>query len=66
MEEEGLQPALKGVMTPAQALHHAAKRVNQQSGVNSYSPWLNWAVLSFIFIIVIVLISLKLRMLKQK
>ncbi len=66
MEEEGLQPALKGVMTPAQALHHAAKRVNQQSGVNSYSPWLNWAVLSFILIIVIVLISLKLRMLKQK
>ncbi|MBI5805029.1 ABC transporter substrate-binding protein [candidate division TA06 bacterium] len=48
MEEEGLQPALKGVMTPAQALHHAAKRVNQQSGVNSYSPWLNWTVFGVI------------------
>jgi len=52
VEEEGLQPALKGVMTPAQALHHAAKRVNQQSGVNSYSPWLNWAVLGFIITVI--------------
>lgn len=66
MEEEGLQPALKGVMSPAQALHHAAKRVNQQSNVNSYNPWLNLVVLGFILVIVAVLIILKLRPLKKK
>jgi ABC-type glycerol-3-phosphate transport system substrate-binding protein len=61
MEEEGLQPALKGVMTPAQALHHAAKRVNQQNGVNTYSPWLNWAVLGFIITGLALLAVRKLR-----
>jgi ABC-type glycerol-3-phosphate transport system substrate-binding protein len=51
MEEEGLQPALKGVLTPEQALRHAAKRINQQSGADSHSPWLNWAVFGCILII---------------
>lgn len=61
MEEEGLQPALKGVMTPAQALHHAAKRVNQQSGVNNYPPWLNFAVLGFILTAVSLFTLFKLK-----
>jgi ABC-type glycerol-3-phosphate transport system substrate-binding protein len=61
MEEEGLQPALKGVMSPAQALHHAAKRVNQQSGTIYYSPWLNFAALGFILSIVVFIIGFKLK-----
>jgi multiple sugar transport system substrate-binding protein len=61
MEEEGLQPALKGVMTPEQALRHAAKRINQQSGVNIYSPWLNWMVLGGILILFCFLFALNLK-----
>jgi ABC-type glycerol-3-phosphate transport system substrate-binding protein len=30
MDEDGLQPALKGFKTPAEALHKAAKKINQQ------------------------------------
>ncbi len=38
VEEEGLQPALKGLKTPQEALHHAAKRINQQYGREG-NPW---------------------------
>ena len=39
VEEEGLQPALKGVKSPAEALHHAARRINQQYGTAGQNPW---------------------------
>ncbi len=39
MDEDGLQPALKGFKTPAEALHKAAKKINQQQGEETGSPW---------------------------
>ncbi|HAD81576.1 MAG: hypothetical protein A2509_12040 [Candidatus Edwardsbacteria bacterium RIFOXYD12_FULL_50_11] len=52
MDEDGLQPALKGFKTPAQALHKAAKKINLQQGGEAGSPWM-----ALILLIVIVALS---------
>jgi ABC-type glycerol-3-phosphate transport system substrate-binding protein len=51
MEEEGLQPALKGLKTPEEALRHAARRINQQSGKIEGNPWTSMLALLPIFVI---------------
>jgi ABC-type glycerol-3-phosphate transport system substrate-binding protein len=56
MDEDGLQPALKGFKTPAQALHKAAKKINQQQGEGAGSPWV--ALIMVIAILSLALLGL--------
>lgn len=51
VEEEGLQPALKGLKTPQEALHLAAKHIEQQYGRIDGNPWTSMLALVPIIVI---------------
>jgi hypothetical protein len=44
LDEDGLQPALKGFKPPAQTLRQAADKINRQQGEADGSPWTSMAV----------------------
>jgi len=58
VEEEALQPALKGLKTPEEALKHAARHINQQYGKIEGSPWTTMLALLPILVISAVTILL--------
>lgn len=51
VEEEALQPALKGLKTPEEALQHAAVKINKQYGRIDENPWISMLALLPIVIV---------------
>ncbi len=51
VEEEALQPALKGLKSPEEALRHAAARINKQYGKTDGNPWTSMLALLPIVIV---------------
>lgn len=60
VEEDGLQPALKGLKTPQEALHSAARHLDKQYGRIDGNPWTSMlALLPLITISAVVIIATK-------
>ncbi len=64
VEEEGLQPALKGLKTPQEALSSAARHLDKQYGRIDGNPWIS--MLAFLPIILISAVTIAIAKKKNK